>query len=109
MFCRLFHSFKNINSISPTARSGSQLNLANRMEYLSRAAMAAKSGGGGGGVGEAEFLRELEEKIEVARLQLKILEALQNLPPTNESKEAVGKLGADLIDISTLYGDYADR
>jgi len=90
-------------------RSGSQLNLANRMEYLARAAMAAKSGGSGGGSGEAEFLRELEEKIEVARLQLKILEALQNLPATNESKEAVGKLGADLIDISTLYGDYADR
>merc|ERR1719193_1046015 len=78
------------------------------MEYLARAAMAAKSGGGGG-VGEAEFLRELEEKIEVARLQLKILEALQNLPATNESKEAVGKLGADLIDISALYGDFADR
>ena len=79
------------------------------MEYLSRAAMAAKSSGGGGGVGEAEFLRELEEKIEVARLQLKILEAMQNLPSTNETNEAVGKLGADLIDISTLYGDYADR
>jgi len=89
-------------------RSGSQLNLANRMEYLARAAMAAKSGGSGGS-GEAEFLRELEEKIEVARLQLKILEALQNLPSSNESQEAVSKLGADLIDISTLYGDYADR
>ena len=80
------------------------------MEYLARAAMAAKSSGSGsGGSGEAEFLRELEEKIEVARLQLKILEALQNLPQSNESKEAVVKLSADLVDISTLYGDYADR
>ena len=46
---------------------------------------------------------------QVARIQLQTSEALKLLPQTQEVVSAVRSLDAQLVDISTLYGDYADK
>ena len=69
------------------------VNLCQRVEYLSRATMCAKSVVGGGG----ELLHELEEKMEVARLQQQIHEAL----PAGQV-EARARLNNDLLDITVV-------
>ena len=56
-----------------------QVDLKQRLEYLSRAIMCVKSGELGGEssrVGVGELLHDLEEKMEVARVQLQIVDAL---------------------------------
>lgn len=60
-------------------RHSTEVNLHQRLEYLSRAIMCVKSGELGGEsskVGVGELLHDLEEKMEVARVQLQIVEAL---------------------------------
>ncbi len=110
-----------------------EINLQQRLEYLSRAIMCVKSGevsgtasGGGsrgafGGVGE--LLHDLEEKMEVARVQLMIVEALQQQqeqPDDGDGRrqqqqqqqgdvqEALARLNSELLDISQLYQDFAE-
>ena len=60
-------------------RHSTEVDLKQRLEYLSRAIMCVKSGELGGEsskVGVGELLHDLEEKMEVARVQLQIVEAL---------------------------------
>lgn len=75
------------------------------------------SGRPGGGVGD--LLHDLEEKMEVARVQLMIVEALEalragrggvpNLRATKANIEsALALLNAELLDISQLYQEYAE-
>ena len=72
------------------------------MEYLSRAAMCAKScTQGTSGARDGEFLHELEEKLDVARLQLQIAEALAR-QSSAEAKDAVARLNAQLYDITAV-------
>ena len=73
------------------------------MEYLSRAAMCAKSctRGGVSDARDGEFLHELEEKLDVARLQLQICEALGR-HGTMEAREAVVRLNSQLFDITAV-------
>lgn len=88
--------------------------LQQRLEYLSRAIMCVKSGevngeSSRGGVGE--LLHDLEEKMEVARVQLQILDSLNLKDKANPSanlKTAIDRLNADLLDISQLYQDFAE-
>lgn len=96
-------------------RHSADVNLEQRLEYLSRAIMCVKSGefgdaptvDGTGGVGE--LLHDLEEKMEVARVQLQIVDALSALPAADNALQvALGRLNADLLDISTLYEAYAE-
>ncbi|XP_019645345.1 PREDICTED: nuclear pore complex protein Nup155-like isoform X1 [Branchiostoma belcheri] len=90
-------------------RHSTDVDLKQRIEYLSRAAMCAKSSTQAGGAADGEFLHELEEKLEVARLQVQVCEALARsgtrLP---RAQEALGQLNAELVDITRLYGDFAD-
>ena len=74
------------------------MNLIQRVEYLSRATMCAKSVVGGGG----ELLHELEEKMEVARLQQQIHDTLAAQTPSLDRDEARARLNADLLDITTV-------
>ena len=53
------------------------------------------------------FLHVLHTR-QVARIQLQISEALKLQPQTQPMKSAIRKLDAQLVDISTLYGEYAD-
>ncbi len=55
-----------------------------------------------------EILHELEEKMEVARIQLKVLDALNMLRRMPEVAAAIGMLNEELMDITKLYGDFAE-
>ena len=111
------------------------MTLTQRIEYLSRAAMCAKSctmSGAGllpGGSGGGNFLHEIEEKLDVAQLQLQLMDTISRLPLTDDSQRAVEALDRALFDISEvrhinttssplhetqssfsqLYGEFASR
>ncbi|ELU06399.1 hypothetical protein CAPTEDRAFT_198384 [Capitella teleta] len=89
-------------------KKGAELSLMQRMEYLSRAMMCAKSSTSS--TADGEFLHELEEKMEVARLQLKIHETISRFPGHDrQMEEALARLNSELLDITTLYAEFADR
>lgn len=90
-------------------RQGNDVNLQRRIEYLSRASMCIKSSEVRISLSsEGEFLQELEEKLEVARIQLLVLDALNSLPQTQPIWDAITKLNSDLLDISELYQKFAE-
>ena len=77
-----------------------------RLEYLSRAIMSAKSSNLRTAVsGEGEFLHELEEKLEVARIQMQVYEALMRINSVTSSRhldQALAVLNSRLLDITTV-------
>lgn len=97
-----------------------EIDLYKRLEYLSRAIVSMKSCQSNVSKGyfdkndlvktSGEFLHELEEKMEVGTIQLQILEHLTKISPSNATIEnAIARLNVDLLDISLLYEEYADR
>jgi len=88
------------------------------VENLSRAIICIKSAevsmidnsrvSNGTMVGSGELLHELEEKMEVARVQLQLVEAIGNLHRTQDVEASIAKLNADLLDISQLYAEFAE-
>ncbi|KAL4235731.1 hypothetical protein ACF0H5_004123 [Mactra antiquata] len=91
-------------------RHGSELDLQKRIVLLSRAIMCAKSSTSrSSSAAEGEFLHELEEKMEVAKLQMNVLRALSQEPGTQDVQEAMSRLESDLLDITMLYEGFADR
>ncbi|KAH9488744.1 hypothetical protein Btru_059325, partial [Bulinus truncatus] len=91
-------------------RQGSHINLNQRLDYLSRAVISAKSSTSRLGTSAAgEFLHELEEKMEVARLQMQVYKCLCKLSSSPEVEAAKNKLDSGLLDITSLYEDFADR
>ena len=77
-----------------------------RLEYLSRAIMSAKSCNlRTSASGEGEFLHELEEKLEVARIQMQVYEALMRInaaTPSGRLDQALAVLNSRLMDITTV-------
>ena len=58
-----------------------------RLEYLARAIMSAKSCNlRTAGSGDGEFLHGLEEKLEVARIQMQVYQALVRINSANPSR-----------------------
>ena len=47
---------------------------------------------GSGGISNGELLHELEEKMEVARVQLQLVEAIGNLPGTPNVDASIAKV-----------------
>ncbi|XP_064606018.1 nuclear pore complex protein Nup155-like [Liolophura sinensis] len=92
-------------------RHGNDIPLTQRLEYLSRAIICAKSSGTTvSSATEGEFLHELEEKMEVARLQMQVYDAISKLNMgLPDVVEAAKRLDSNLHDITTLYEDFADR
>ncbi|PFX30165.1 Nuclear pore complex protein Nup155 [Stylophora pistillata] len=84
-----------------------------RLEYLARAIMSAKSCNlRTSGSTDGEFLHELEEKLEVARIQMQVYQALVRINSANPSRridQALIGLNSQLLDVTTLYGDFADE
>ncbi|KNC47611.1 uncharacterized protein AMSG_02635, partial [Thecamonas trahens ATCC 50062] len=76
--------------------------LQTRIQYLVRAIKCASAEATD--FTDGEFLHELEEKLEVAQLQSQVLAELE---AKNVGAE-VGALASRLLDISTLYNEYAD-
>jgi nuclear pore complex protein Nup155 len=93
-------------------RHSTEINLQQRIEYLSRAIICVKSGelcmeSHRGGTGQ--LLHDLEEKMEVARVQLHVLDGLIGLRNhIPEAEGSIAQLNADLIDITQLYSDFAE-
>uniref|UniRef100_A0A8B9D8U3 Nucleoporin 155 n=1 Tax=Anser cygnoides TaxID=8845 RepID=A0A8B9D8U3_ANSCY len=87
-----------------------EISLQQRLEYIARAILSAKSSTTVSSIAaDGEFLHELEEKMEVARIQLQIQETLQRQYSHHSSvQDAVSQLDAELMDITKLYGEFAD-
>lgn len=86
-----------------------EIDLNKRLEYLSRAVVCVKSGEVNSAPSEASGdIHSLEEKMEVARVQLQLLEAISALPQTAETASAISQLHSGLLDISQLYSDFAE-
>lgn len=90
------------------------ISLVRRIEYLSRAIVCMKSldarhiGMSFGKVGSAgEFLHILEEKMEVARIQLHLLMSIEKHVPQHRD-EAAQFLNSSLHNVTTLYKDFAE-
>merc|ERR1719454_751078 len=79
-------------------RHSRDLSLASRVQYLSRAVMCVKSSDGGSANRAAgELLHQLDEKMEVARVQLQVLEAVTGNP---DAEAEISRLNSDLLDIT---------
>nr|XP_047122862.1 nuclear pore complex protein Nup155-like [Hydra vulgaris] len=82
-------------------REGPLLTIHDRLECLSRAVMSAKSIVN---FYEGEFLYELEEKLEVARIQLQLFDQLsQKKVASKKVEDTILQLNSKLFDISALY------
>ncbi|KAJ8408637.1 hypothetical protein AAFF_G00252720 [Aldrovandia affinis] len=88
-----------------------EISLKQRLEYISRAILSAKSSSGTSALGaDGEFLHELEEKMEVVRIQVQIQETLSRQYSHHPSVQgAVSQLDSELMDITKLYGEFADH
>ncbi|XP_051907367.1 nuclear pore complex protein Nup155 [Hippocampus zosterae] len=88
-----------------------EISLKQRLEYLARAILSAKSSSCiSAQAADGEFLHELEEKMELVRIQVQIQETLIRQCSNHPSvKNAVSQLDSDLMDITKLYGEYADH
>uniref|UniRef100_A0A8B9NBL4 Nuclear pore complex protein Nup155 n=1 Tax=Accipiter nisus TaxID=211598 RepID=A0A8B9NBL4_9AVES len=87
-----------------------EISLQQRLEYIARAILSAKSSTAISSIAaDGEFLHELEEKMEVARIQLQIQETFQRQYSHHSSvQDAISQLDAELMDITKLYGEFAD-
>ncbi|XP_072448887.1 nuclear pore complex protein Nup155 isoform X2 [Chiloscyllium punctatum] len=88
-----------------------EISLQQRIEYISRAILSAKSSTTTSSqAADGEFLHELEEKMEVARIQLQIQDTLtRNYSQHPSVQEAISQLDVELMDITKLYGEFADH
>lgn len=100
-----------LSKLSEKQSPGVTLEL--RLEYLARAIMSAKSCNlRTAGSGDGEFLHGLEEKLEVARIQMQVYQALVRINSANPSRridQALIGLNSQLFDVTKLYGDFADE
>ncbi|RXN00007.1 Nuclear pore complex protein Nup155 [Acipenser ruthenus] len=87
-----------------------EITLQQRLEYISRAILSAKSSTSATSqAADGEFLHELEEKMEVARIQLQIQDTLSRQYSQHPSVQgALSQLDSELMDITKLYGEFAD-
>lgn len=88
-----------------------EISLKQRLEYISRAILSAKSSSSVSSLGaDGEFLHELEEKMEVVRIQVQIQETLRRQFSQHPSVQgAITQLDSELMDITKLYGEFADH
>ncbi|XP_063068284.1 nuclear pore complex protein Nup155 isoform X2 [Engraulis encrasicolus] len=88
-----------------------EISLRQRLEYISRAILSAKSSSCTSSQGaDGEFLHQLEEKMEVARIQVQIQEMLNRRHSQHPSAQAaIAQLNSELMDITKLYGEFADH
>ncbi|KAG5319570.1 NU155 protein, partial [Pseudoatta argentina] len=96
---------------SLATKVGAEISLSKRVEYLARAVVCMRSDQTGYAPYLGIFLRELEDKLEVARMQQQILEIIsnqQNLFDSMIVTDAKLRLNSSLLDITQLYEEYAE-
>ena len=84
------------------------IDLAMRVEYPSRAIVctrAAETSSFGNAV-QGQFLYELEEKMNRAKVQCQVLEAVSRFHRTDQ-QDVIGRLNSDLLDVTQLYEQFA--
>lgn len=88
-----------------------EISLKQRLEYMARAILSAKSSSSiSAQASDGEFLHELEEKMELVRIQVQIQETLIKQFSHHPSvKSAMSQLDSELMDITKLYGEFADH
>ncbi|XP_034458801.1 nuclear pore complex protein Nup155 isoform X2 [Hippoglossus hippoglossus] len=88
-----------------------EISLKLRLEYIARAILSAKSSSCiSAQASDGEFLHGLEEKMELARIQVQIQDTLIRQHSHHPSvKNAISQLDSELMDITKLYGEFADH
>ncbi|XP_020807415.1 nuclear pore complex protein Nup155 [Drosophila serrata] len=85
------------------------ITLDQRIEYLVRAVMSMRNGNVGSSITSGIFLKELEDKLDIAKVQRTVLNAMKELARTNhEAAAAVKELNYALYDITQLYTHFAE-
>nr|CAA76635.1 Nup154 [Drosophila melanogaster] len=85
------------------------INLEQRIEYLVRAVMCMRNGNVGSSLSNGIFLKELEDKLDIARVQKSVLAAMTELASDKlEAATAVKELNYALYDITQLYQHFAE-
>ncbi|KAJ8961865.1 hypothetical protein NQ318_021483 [Aromia moschata] len=98
---------KILNSLA--SRRGNTIPLKDRLSYLARAIMCMRSDKVGYAPHLGIFLRDLEDKMEVAKVQEQILEAVVNLQSQiPNAQEVILALNSELFEISQLYENFAE-
>lgn len=89
---------------------GADVPLDLRIEYLERAILSVKSPDFQvtNAAREGDFLHQLQEKLDVARLQVKVRNALLQRPELAMASELAARLDTELVDVTRLYGEFAD-
>jgi nuclear pore complex protein Nup155 len=87
--------------------------LSKRIEYLARAVMCMRSDTIGYAVNHGEFLRDLEDKLDIAQVQKQIFDTLSSGGQRNldqmQVREAIKTLDMRLLNMSQLYSDFAEN
>ncbi|CAH1175574.1 unnamed protein product [Phaedon cochleariae] len=98
---------KILNNLA--SKTGNSVMLRDRLSYLARAIMCMRSDKVGYAPYLGVFLRDLEDKMEVAKVQEQILEAVTNLQgQIQNAQEAITALNSGLYEISQLYENFAE-
>ncbi|XP_043641308.1 nuclear pore complex protein Nup154 [Drosophila teissieri] len=85
------------------------ITLEQRIEYLVRAVMCMRNGNVGSSITNGIFLKELEDKLDIARVQKAVLVAMTELARVKlEAATAVKELNYALYDITQLYQHFAE-
>ncbi|KAL7738924.1 hypothetical protein ACLKA6_016926 [Drosophila palustris] len=80
-----------------------------RIDYLVRAVMCMRNETVGSSITNGIFLKELEDKLEIARVQKSVLGAMHPLANSNpDARQAIKELNLALYDITQLYQNFAD-
>ena len=93
------------------------INLKQRIENLSRAIICIKSAEvsvmdtsyhtpNSGGIGSGELLHELEEKMEVARVQLQLVDAISNMRRTPDVETSISKVNLSIYNSASRQCQY---
>lgn len=86
------------------SKPGSDCDLEERLAYLSRAKGCVEAMATPG-----DYLRELEEKMEVVRIQIQLFKKLKELPNSPATTGALNHLNFSLMDLTQMYQDYAQK
>ncbi|XP_014205239.1 nuclear pore complex protein Nup155 [Copidosoma floridanum] len=92
-------------------KTGTEITLPQRVEYLARAVVCMRSDEAGYAPHLGVFLRELEDKVEIARIQQQILDTICNQQALFDPivvQDVKVRLNSALLDITQLYEEYAE-
>ncbi|KAK9508420.1 hypothetical protein O3M35_005984 [Rhynocoris fuscipes] len=100
------HAAQVLYKLATTPRDS--VKLYQRLSYLGKAVMCMRSDGVGCAPHLGVFLHELEDLVQVARVQKQVLDRIAANPQHERSEEMCRKLNSELMSITELYEDFAE-